>query len=484
MSLLNDIATQALTRGDEVAVISPSGNWTFGQMSRAIASLAGKIADAVPQGQPLATSCNDPALQFAAICAALLTNRPFLSFDRALSPEAWAEFSSGHDLHFICSDKADLVPRIEATARDFDASPGGLPIPLAEPDPQALCGFLMTSGASARPKLVELTNVQLDIKAKSKDSSFELRPDRVLAMTAALSSSAGISSGLKALRSGARLLVLRPADEGLDALWTSVCSHRATTLFCSPTLLRALMATCDRIKGEIDLVRVGGETLYTTDVARFQVWAPKARLLNHYGQSETVGIAQGDVAEMKWSGDCVPVGRPNDLVRLRFLDDAGADVPSGEVGQIHIESRYTALGYRGDAGLSAGAFQQSGNGRIYNSADLGRVNEYGFLEIVGRSGRAVKIGGALVHLDAVEDRLRAVHGVAQVAVLDERSANGLANVLVAFVALEPGQERNAVRAAILDLPPSAAIPRVIHFLDKIPETSSGKIDRESLRQIS
>jgi acyl-coenzyme A synthetase/AMP-(fatty) acid ligase len=481
MQILADIYAHVPTRADQIAVTTAQGSRTYLQVVSAVTRIAARLR-ATKSTAPIAICCDDAALQIAAIIAALIAARPFLSLDKSVTPAEWAAISPQHKISDILSDRAAMMPCCPVSANDFaPISPWQIPaFPTFQDD--ALCGFLMTSGSSAQPKLVEIPYLQLLNKSGPQGCIVSVLPDDILAMPSPLGSTNGLSSLFKALRAGAEILILRPAEQGVRDLRQAMTAHRATLLFCTPTLLRSLMLNDPSGNAHLRMVRVSGETLDYADIAKFREWTQTGRIINHYGITEALAIAQADVTDLSGAqNDSVPVGTINPSVDMRLVDTAGQAVEPGDTGRILIASRYLALGYRDDPALTAATFRTVPDGRTFLTGDMGRINENGMLEILGRQGRAANIGGALLHLDLIEDRLRSVDGVAEVAVLTKPAAIGANLNIVGFIAPKAGHDPQDIRRKVLSLRPLAQIPRLLHFLDVLPKTATGKIDRQSLK---
>src|SRR5262249_45608577 len=131
----------------------------------------------------------------------------------------------------------------------------------------------------------------------------------------------------------------------------------------------------------------------------------------------------------------LPIGRECDQMEVRLLDESGAEVIPGEIGQIAVRSRNLSLGYWQRPELTEAAFSRSpadGELRTYLTGDLARRRPDGCLVFDGRNDTQVKIRGYRVEIGAVESALRQAPGVREAAVVGE-SDHRTGQRLVAYV---------------------------------------------------
>ncbi|MEV4400530.1 AMP-binding protein, partial [Nonomuraea sp. NPDC049607] len=162
-----------------------------------------------------------------------------------------------------------------------------------------------------------------------------------------------------------------------------------------------------------------------------------------------------------------PIGKPIDNTTLHVLDHNLNEVPIGTPGELHIGGIQLARGYLGKPALTAERFIPAPNGqRLYRTGDLARWLPTGELEYLGRTDHQVKIRGMRVELGEIEAVLRARPGVAAAAA---RLVDGR---LVGYVVGDVPD--------LSDLLPDFMIPTAWVRLDRLPVTSSGKLDRAAL----
>ena len=214
---------------------------------------------------------------------------------------------------------------------------------------------------------------------------------------------------------------------------------------------------------------------------------PQVTLQNQYGPSEThvVTALKLDTAAADWP--VLPsIGRPIANTRIYILDPRGEPAPVGVVGDLYIAGDGLARGYLHRPELTLEKFVPdpfsgvSGD-RMYRTEDLARWRADGTIEFLGRADHLIKVRGYRVEPGEVETVMRqhpgvkeAVAGVWEPSPGDQR--------LVAYVvasgagACSAGELREHLRQRL----PDYMIPSVVTFLDKLPLTPSGKVDRKAL----
>lgn len=342
---------------------------------------------------------------------------------------------------------------------------------------------IYTSGTTGRPKGVEVAHSSIvNFVLVAAGCYGYTGDDRVYqGMTVAFDFS--VEETWVPLLAGATL-VPRPVGGALvgDDLTDFVHERAISAICCVPTLL----ATLDeqRLPG-LRLVIVSGEACPQDLVTR---WArPTRRMLNVYGPTEATVTATWSVLDPNRP---VTLGRPLPSYTVVLLDP-GADAPAGagRDGEIGIAGPGLALGYLDRPDLTARAFppdflELEGNpsGRIYRTGDLGRIDDDGLLHYLGRIDTQVKIRGYRIELTEVESVLLTVPGVAAAVVHTWEFAPG-ATDLVAYYTVRadaPPPTDETLTAALRERLPAYMVPVCFERLERIPLTTSDKVDRRAL----
>ncbi len=203
-------------------------------------------------------------------------------------------------------------------------------------------------------------------------------------------------------------------------------------------------------------------------------------ILRNYGQTEFAGAIAFERPDDVRAGRRPEgtVGRVAPGVEVAILDPAGERLPIGEVGEIAARAASSMSGY-----LDAGG-NPADPGAWLRTGDLGKLDEDGFVYVVGRVRDMVVCGGFNVYPAQVEEALNGLSEVADSAVAglpDQR----LGEVPVAAVVLAPDAESDAeaIRQQLRSWLAPYELPRRVVFVKSIPRLDTGKVDRPAVAQL-
>jgi amino acid adenylation domain-containing protein len=372
-----------------------------------------------------------------------------------------------------------------------DPPSAGSSAPSAPPsEADELAAIMFTSGSTGRPKGVMHSHHSLLHTALRHSTALDLRPEDRVALLASPSGGHGMGTIWMTLLSGATLCPFPVMDRGVAGLPEWLAEHRITVLGLSASLFRRLIPALDGVAlPHLRLVRLGSEQALRAD---FDAWREHLggdrEFANVFSLTEAGGLAHSLMNSASDPADGpLPVGRPAPGVEISLIDDGQCSVAPGEVGEIVVRSAHLTPGYWRDDRLTAERFghPDAEGRRTIRTGDLGRLNEDGELVIVGRRDNQVQIRGYRVELDEVETALRSLPEVDGAAAQAEPTSRGDRR-LVAYVAASPGAHptpaglREALRATLSQ----ASIPTAFTFVDELPLTAHGKVDRELLATLS
>ncbi len=372
--------------------------------------------------------------------------------------------------------------RALALPDDVAALPGG---ELTEPagyEPGAAAYVLYTSGSTGRPKGVAVPQGAVAALAAAPGVVPLTARDRVL-FHSPLTFDASVFEVWAPLANGAAVAVSTADRRSLDSLSRDVERLGATVALFTTALFHHLAARQSPLFAVLRAVLVGGEALsaqHARTVLRAHPWL---ELVNVYGPTEATVFA---TAHRVREEDCAgppPIGRPVQGATAHVLDAQGEPTPPGEVGELWIGGPRLALGYLGQPQRTAEHFAEHPvHGRLYRSGDLVSVRPDGVLDFHGRADDQLKVRGFRIEPGEVEHALRTHPDVTDAAVVVQRRSEDDAR-LTAFVV--PGARRPdpaALRDHAAGLLPAHMVPGAWSFLDALPLTGSGKVDRRALAE--
>jgi amino acid adenylation domain-containing protein len=368
----------------------------------------------------------------------------------------------------------------------LDAEP--VEAPEVDVSPENLAYVMYTSGSTGRPKGVGVTHGSLCNYVHAIAGRLGADRERLaFGMVTAISTDLGNTALFSALCTGGTLVLVSPAAAADSAAAAAYLrANPIDVLKITPSHLNALLVGAD---GRDVLPRrwlvVGGEALSWDIVARVRELG-ECRILNHYGPTETtVGscifpVEHGANAPLAAT---VPIGSPLANTACYVLDEAGACLPEGAPGELHISGAGVARGYVGRPDLTDERFLPdpfAGEGaRMYATGDLVRRLPDGTLEFLGRRDDQVKIRGFRVEPAEIEAALRAHAEVEEAVVVASEDGRG-EHRLVAYVVAAKDLSTETLRRHLADSVPEFMIPSAFVSLASLPRTASGKVDRLSL----
>ncbi len=343
---------------------------------------------------------------------------------------------------------------------------------LAATDEQDTAVILYTSGTTGKPKGAELTHLNLHRNAEiaSRTNCQIERGDIVLGALPLFHSFGQTVSMNASLGVGATLTLVPRFDPG-DALST-MQRDGVTHFYGVPTMFGALLHHPEREGYDTSTLRIcltGGAAM-PVEVLRGFEDAFGAMVLEGYGLSETSPVAcfnHPDRGPKPGS-----IGTPLEGVEMKVVDEDGAEVAQGEVGEIVIRGHNIMKGYwqRPDA------TEEAMRGGWFHSGDLGRIDEDGFFFIVDRKKDMIIRGGYNVYPREVEEILYEHPKIREAAVIgvpDDQWGEEIGAAVVTMDGEELSPEE--VSAYVKEHIAAYKYPRLVWFLDDLPKGPTGKI---------
>jgi amino acid adenylation domain-containing protein len=497
----------ANARGDAGAVVSGDRTLTYSQLAMCSDRIAEALSQASPgKGVTTCIACVHACDYIVALLGVLKAGGIAFPIDLALPKHRLQQMTliarpslAIVDEHGLASlgnfipDWLGTVPiRLDVTTPcDHAIGSGGQSASGTPPiDPDDPCYVFFTSGSTGEPKGILGRTQGVAHFVDWEICTFHVGESDSVAMFTSPGFDTVLRDIFTPLCAGGQVCV--PEERNVindpSALFRWLRGAGITLWHTVPSVLRSLLAL-PLSKNDLPClsrVLVAGEPLLLSDVKRwFDVFPRDVELVNLYGPSETTMVK---LFHRVTHGDCerarIPIGRPIDGCRAIVLDDAGVPAGLGIIGEIYLRTPYRSLGYLNRPELTADVFvpnpmNNDPNDLLYRTGDLGRISEDGTLEYFGRRDRQVKIRGVRVELSEVEDVLRRHEAILDVAVVDRE--DGVGNLqLCAYVVLTPQASVDAIRIHVGFHLPEAMVPTIYLPVDRIPRTTTGKLDHAAL----
>ena len=271
---------------------------------------------------------------------------------------------------------------------------------------------------------------------------------------------------------------LFPEKSTAETLFEKIRRFRPTVLVNVPTMVNQMVAHPDAAQQDFKSLRLATSAGEALPVELYERWKQTfgVELLDGLGTAEMWHIFISNSPGAVRPGTIGTVV-PGFDVRVR--DDLGHDLTDGEVGMLWVRGDSRAIGYWQQMDKTKAAFR----GEWYVSGDLVRRDADGYFTYCGRADELLKVGGKWLAPQEVEGCLLQHPLVKEVAVVGIEDANGLTKPHAFVVAAEarPSLAEELLTFARERLEPYKA-PRTVRFLDSLPRTHLGKVDRRKLRE--
>jgi len=352
--------------------------------------------------------------------------------------------------------------------------------------PTQACYVIYTSGSTGTPKGVVTSHTAIVNRLSWMQAAYGLKQDDRVLQKTPFTFDVSVWEFFWPLLEGATLVVARPEGHKDPAYLAAVITEQAiTTMHFVPSMLRSFLEYLGPTKlSGLRRVICSGEALTRDLQAEFQR-VLDAELHNLYGPTE----AAVDVSSWDCSTDTdlnvVPIGKPIQNIRLYVLDKTLEPIPAGVTGELWIAGVGLARGYLKRPALTAERFVADPYGvpgsRMYRTGDLARWRRDGNLEFLGRTDDQVKIRGFRIELGEIEVALKQDVRIRDAVVVVREDQRGEKRLVAYIVAADQTVNTTTIRQQLENKLPSYMIPGAFVFMEALPLTPSGKLDRKALK---
>jgi len=353
--------------------------------------------------------------------------------------------------------------------------------------PANIAYVIYTSGSTGKPKGVMVENGNVVNFFTGMDLAVGCKPGVWLAVTS-VSFDISVLELLWTLTRG--FTVVLHDEEGPVAIADEINREGVTNLQMTPSLAR--MLTLDprafAALGSLKQMLLGGEAVPAALIHHLrQVF--HGEIHNMYGPTETtIWSTTGRIEDV---GTLVSIGKPIANTQIYMVDAQMNSVPVGEVGELLIGGDGVARGYWNRPELTAEKFvtipalaaTRGNEGRIYRTGDLARFLPDGNIEFLGRADYQVKLRGHRIEPGEIEALLEKCPGIRQAVIVVREDREGDKRLVAYLVGESTAPDAAALRTTLAAQLPDYMVPSAFVFIDAMPLTDNGKIDRKSLLKL-
>ena len=480
-------------RGNSPAIRTTDRTWTYFEVS-ALSSRIARVLDAagVRPEERVIVALPDGPLFVGALFAILRRGAVAVMVNPDLQADlityffeytrARAAFVDREHLPAFEAATGSLLDRPEllvvddpAFEQDLNAAEPHYPPYPSHRDDAAI--WLFSGGTTGKPKAVVQTNRSYaNTTELYGKGTLALQPADVTLSVPKLFFGYAMGSNVLFPFSVGASCVLFPERSTPDAVFTLIARHRPTVLINVPTMVQQMVAHPAAAQQDFSSLRLATSAGEALPAELYDRWMQTfgVELLDGLGTAEMWHIFLSNRP-----GDVVPgtLGRPVPGFELRLCDDTGNDVPDGDVGALWVKGQSRAIGYWQRMDDTMHAFR----GEWYVSGDMLRKNPDGTFVYCGRADDMLKVSGKWLSPGELENCLLQHPYVQEVVVVGVKNADGLVKPCAFVVSEQPSTELAvALQAFAKERLEPYKYPREVVFLETLPRTHLGKVDRHAL----
>ncbi len=485
---------QAAARPDAAALSSGSQTLTYGELNRRANRVAHALRRRRVGPEVMVGVCLERGVEMvAAILGVLKAGGAYVPLDPTYPASRLALMMADTRTPVLLT-QTSLAGALPASPAERILLDADWPEIAREPDTdldgrtsgRALAYVMYTSGSTGRPKGVCVEHRSI-VRLVRETGYVDFRSQDVFLQFAPSSFDAATFEIWGSLLNGARLAVFPPHMPSFEELGRTVESEGVTTLWLTGALFQRMVEAQLPRLGGVRQQLAGGEALSVPHVERYLATLDgERRLINGYGPTENTTFTCCHGMDVKTTIDrTVPIGRPIANTRVYVLDATLRPVPAGASGELYTGGDGLARGYLNDPALTAekfvpNPFDGHRSSRLYRTGDLARYRTDGSIEFLGRADHQVKLHGFRIELGEIE-ALLCRHETVPEAVVQCAEGGPGGQRLVAYVVADRDRApasvlRSHLRAGL----PDYMVPAAFVYLDSLPLTPTGKVDRRAL----
>ncbi|MBQ9555326.1 MAG: acyl--CoA ligase [Muribaculaceae bacterium] len=481
--LLCNIAKHAVEYPEKVALVEGDLRITYRQLALRIESVAAYLhAMGVKSGDRILLAAQKEVEFTYVYFAAHLIGAVNVVVDSAAPVDRLSYIISTVNPVLILGEGIDNAPCpcVPLRGNPFAAIGGDRKIVPQRINGDAVADIMFTTGTTGLPKGVCLSHENIAGSAGNTNAFIGTTADDIEALALPLSHSFGLGR-LRCVFSVGATLVLVGNFANLKSFFNILEKEKVTGFGMVPAVWQYIKRISGRritrFAGQLKYIEIGSAALPVEDKHLLMELFPDTRLCMHYGLTEASRAMFIEFHEQENRLDSI--GQPSSpLVEACVMDDKGQAKAAGIDGEICVRGNMVTKTY-----LLPDDNHDAFHGAWFRTGDWGHCDTDGYYYLTGRKKELINVGGEKVSPETIEDAIKSV-GVADCACVGVQDPNGmLGEVPKAYLKKsENCLELNDIKRRVAQLLPPHEVPALWEWVDFIPRTDSGKIQRLKLKQ--
>jgi len=352
--------------------------------------------------------------------------------------------------------------------------------------PNDLAALIYTSGSTGFPKGVMMTHQSMVFTTWSLIEYLRLSDEDRIMLLLPLAFDYGLYQLLMAITIGGTLIV-EQSFIFTASIYRNIEKYKPTVFPGVPTIYAMMIASSKENPLIFDCIKKVTNTaaaLPAEFIPDLKKIFPNALIFKMYGLTECKRVCylEPELVDLKPTS----VGKAIPGTEVFLLDNEGNPVPKGESGILHIRGPHVMLGYWNKAELSKEMLKQGDlpGERILCSNDIFKMDEDGFLYFEGRTDDIIKTRGEKVSPIEIENVIYKIDGVKEVAVIgipDELMGESIVAHITTYESAQLNEKE--IQKECMSKLEVFMVPQKVIFLNSMPKSTNGKIDKKGLKAI-
>lgn len=348
------------------------------------------------------------------------------------------------------------------------------------PTEDQVADILFTTGTTGKPKGVPLTYKNEAAAARNINLYIQNKQEDIELLALPVSHSFGLGR-LRCCLTNGQTIILIGSFVNTKKIFRIIEEDCVTGFTMVPSSWKFIQKVSgDKLAeyaSQIKYIEMGSAFLSDKDKKHLAELFPTTRVVMHYGLTEASRSAFLDFHND--SEYLNSVGKASPFTEIKVFSEDGKILKSNQEGEICIKGEHVTKGYIGIDN------ENTFYGDYFRTGDLGKIDDKGYIYIKARIKEIINVGGKKVSPTEVEEQLLKIEGIEDCACIAIRDTDGvLGEVVKAFIVKSSkcNITFNDIRSYLVDNLENYKIPVEYEWIDKIPRTQNGKIQRNLLEK--